>query len=72
MHIIHRIFFYIREDVLFIFIQKTLRGASAWTLDPDRGQYYLHHMSKEFPELNLHNEDVKKELEVHFTGQLPL
>ncbi|XP_041352722.1 maltase 1-like [Gigantopelta aegis] len=43
---------------------KNVKGVSAWTLDPTRNQYYLHQFSEAFPELNLHNEDVKKELEM--------
>lgn len=37
-------------------------GGSAWTWDKNRKQYYLHLFSKEQPDLNWHNPEVKKEI----------
>ena len=37
-------------------------GGSAWEYDNTRKQFYLHQFKKEQPDLNLRNEDVKKEL----------
>ena len=38
-------------------------GASAWTLDPASGQYYLHNFLPGQPDLNWWNEAVKREFE---------
>ena len=37
-------------------------GGSAWEYDSTREQFYLHQFKKEQPDLNLRNEEVKKEL----------
>lgn len=37
-------------------------GGSAWEFDETTGQYYLHSFSKHQPDLNWHNEEVKKEI----------
>lgn len=34
-------------------------GGAAWTLDPERGQYYLHQFLKEQPELDHRNPEVR-------------
>jgi len=41
----------------------SLYGDSAWTLDPERNEYYLHQFWPEQPDLNLRNPDVQKELQ---------
>jgi alpha-glucosidase len=38
-------------------------GGSAWTLDAERGRYYLHLYAPEQPDLDWHNEDVPAEFE---------
>ena len=35
---------------------------SAWTYDPERGQYYLHFYDKKQPDLNWENETVRREV----------
>jgi len=37
-------------------------GGSAWELDPNTGEYYLHLFAKEQPDLNWENSDVRKEI----------
>ena len=39
--------------------RSTFGGASAWTLDEQTGQYYLHNFLPEQPDLNWWNEDVR-------------
>jgi len=41
---------------------RSVFGGSAWTLNAERGQYYLHQFYKEQPDLNLRNEKVVAEL----------
>jgi len=41
---------------------RSVFGGSAWTLDPVRGQYYLHQFYASQPDLNLRNDAVVKEL----------
>ncbi len=38
-------------------------GGSAWTLDPERGRYYLHNFAREQPDLDWWNPDVRAEFE---------
>jgi len=38
-------------------------GGPAWTLDPDRGRYYLHNFAPEQPDLDWWNRDVREEFE---------
>ena len=38
-------------------------GGSAWTLDPERGRYYLHNFAPEQPDLDWWNPDVRSEFE---------
>src|SRR5439155_164399 len=38
-------------------------GGSAWTLDPDRGRYYLHNFAREQPDLDWWNPEVCAEFE---------
>ena len=45
-------------------LQNNVYGDPAWTLDSERNAYYYHsHLASE-PDLNLRNEDVRKELKV--------
>lgn len=39
---------------------KSVFGGEAWTFDPVRRQYYLHHFLKSQPALNLNNEKVQE------------
>ena len=41
---------------------KSVFGGSAWQWDNKRKQYFLHQFYKEQPDLNLRNENVRKEL----------
>ena len=41
----------------------SLFGGSAWSLDNTTGQYYLHQFSAFQPDLNYHNEEVRKAME---------
>ena len=41
---------------------KSVFGGSAWQLDNERKEYFLHQFYKEQPDLNLRNENVRKEL----------
>merc|ERR1719376_478866 len=41
---------------------KSVFGGSAWTLNAERGQYYLHQFYKEQPDLNLKNPEVVKRM----------
>src|ERR671925_1873520 len=43
-------------------------GGSAWTLDPERGRYYLHNFAREQPDLDWWNPEVRAEFEriLHF------
>lgn len=45
----------------------SVHGGSAWTKDPVRGQYYLHHFSPQQPELNLANPAVVGKLKEAMT-----
>jgi alpha-glucosidase len=38
-------------------------GGSAWTLDPERGRYYLHNFAAEQPDLDWWNPEVRAEFE---------
>jgi alpha-glucosidase len=38
-------------------------GGSAWTLDPERGRYYLHNFAREQPDLDWWNPEVRAEFE---------
>jgi len=38
-------------------------GGSAWTLDPERGRYYLHNFAREQPDLDWWNPEVREEFE---------
>jgi alpha-glucosidase len=38
-------------------------GGSAWSLDPERGRYYLHNFAPEQPDLDWWNPDVRAEFE---------
>jgi alpha-glucosidase len=38
-------------------------GGPAWTLDPERGEYYLHLFSPEQPDLDWHNPQVRRDFE---------
>lgn len=38
-------------------------GGSAWTLDPERGRYYLHNFAREQPDLDWWNPDVRREFD---------
>jgi alpha-glucosidase len=38
-------------------------GGAAWTLDPERGKYYLHLFAPEQPDLDWHNPAVSREFE---------
>ena len=38
-------------------------GGSAWTLDPERGRYYLHNFSREQPDLDWWNPEVRAEFD---------
>lgn len=42
---------------------QSLFGGSAWQWVPERNQYYYHAFLKSQPDLNYHNEDVKKEMD---------
>ena len=46
------------------FFQLSVYGGSAWEYDDLRGECYLHTFLKEQPDLNLMNEDVRKEMKV--------
>jgi len=48
----------------FYFQKSISTGESAWEYDNERREYYLHQFGKDQPDLNLHNEDVRAELEV--------
>jgi alpha-glucosidase len=39
--------------------RAAFRRVSAWTLDPQTGQYYLHHFLPQQPDLNWRSEDVR-------------
>ena len=41
---------------------KSVFGGSAWQWDIERKEYFLHQFYKEQPDLNLRNENVRKEL----------
>ena len=41
---------------------KSVFGGSAWQWDNERKEYFLHQFYKEQPDLNLRNENVRKEL----------
>lgn len=43
--------------------QAIFGGGSAWTLDPERGRYYLHNFAREQPDLDWWNPDVRAEFE---------
>ena len=38
-------------------------GGSAWTLDEERGEYYLHLFAPEQPDLDWHNEQVRRDFD---------
>ena len=42
---------------------RSVFGGSAWELDPDTGQYYLHNFLPEQPDLNWWNEEVRDEFD---------
>jgi alpha-glucosidase len=42
---------------------RSVFGGSAWELDPDTGQYYLHNFLPEQPDLNWWNEEVRGEFD---------
>jgi alpha-glucosidase len=42
---------------------RSVFGGSAWELDPDTGQYYLHNFLPEQPDLNWWNEEVRAEFD---------
>ena len=42
---------------------RSVFGGSAWELDPDTGQYYLHNFLPEQPDLNWWNEEVREEFD---------
>jgi alpha-glucosidase len=39
------------------------RAGNAWTLDPETGQYYMHHFLPEQPDLNWRNEQVREAID---------
>ena len=43
--------------------QAMFGGGSAWTLDPERGRYYLHNFAREQPDLDWWNPEVREEFE---------
>jgi alpha-glucosidase len=43
--------------------QAVFGGGSAWTLDPERGRYYLHNFAREQPDLDWWNPEVRAEFE---------
>ena len=43
--------------------QAIFGGGSAWTLDPERGRYYLHNFAREQPDLDWWNAEVRAEFE---------
>jgi alpha-glucosidase len=43
--------------------QAAFGGGPAWTLDPERGRYYLHNFAREQPDLDWWNPDVRAEFE---------
>lgn len=47
-----------------------MNGGSAWSLDSTRNQYYLCQTGPEYPDLNLENEDVVKEMTVRVYSTL--
>ncbi|BFZ07640.1 hypothetical protein BsWGS_10679 [Bradybaena similaris] len=42
---------------------KNVHGDPAWTFDGVRGAWYFHHFSSDYPDLNLANENVTKEIQ---------
>ena len=42
---------------------RSVFGGSAWTLDPERGRYYLHNFAREQPDLDWWNPEVRAEFE---------
>jgi alpha-glucosidase len=43
--------------------QSIFGGGPAWTLDPERGRYYLHNFAREQPDLDWWNPEVRAEFE---------
>ncbi|CAG5133533.1 unnamed protein product [Candidula unifasciata] len=41
---------------------RNIHGDPAWSFEATRGAWYFHQFSKDYPDLNLTNEDVRKEI----------
>lgn len=45
--------------------QSSIFGGSSWEYRKERRKYYFHHFLAEQPDLNLRNENVKREIKVN-------
>ena len=55
--------FYVWADEIPNNWRASFGGGSAWTLDPERGRYYLHNFAPEQPDLDWWNPEVRREFE---------
>jgi alpha-glucosidase len=55
--------FYVWADEIPNNWRAAFGGGSAWTLDPERGRYYLHNFAREQPDLDWWNPEVRAEFE---------
>ena len=55
--------FYVWADGIPNNWESIFGGGRAWTLDPERGRYYLHNFAPEQPDLNWWHDDVRSQFE---------